>query len=81
MQIGKLEVRCDDIRRFSVSGVLHRGEIVDVVFTRYNDDTARMLTRGALDADHHGNEAVDLCARQANTVLLGIFRNITEGGL
>ena len=44
-----------------VSGVLHSGELADVVLLRHDDHAAGMLTGGAFDAGTAQRKAILLC--------------------
>ena len=72
MQVFELEMGRDDVGIRIVCRVLHRGEVVDFVFARHDDDAAGMLTCRALDAETAGYQPVDFRTVDGDTLVLQI---------
>ena len=60
MQIFKGEMRCNDIRIGVVGWMLDGTKIIDFIFLGNYDNSARMLSRRALDADTFFRQTVKL---------------------
>ena len=61
--------------------MLYRGEGVDVLPERQDDDPARMLAGRPADADAAGGDAVDLTAALVDALFLIIIPDVAVGGL
>ena len=73
VQVFELKVGCNDVGVRVVCRMLHRGEVVDLVFARHDDDTAGVLTGRALDAEAACYQSVDFRAVYGDALILQIM--------
>ena len=71
--MGRDDVGCHIVRR-----MLHRGEGVDILTERENDDTARVLAGGTADTGASLHDPVDLAVPFVLAALFVIVLHVTE---